>query len=236
MQVFSTKFVGATLAFMLIVAGCSKNESSPTENQPSSPPLPNIVFKGPGSSTNDLGLIMIRSYIANANTFAFTFAPLAAATPVQSGSTWTWTYVNKTLTLLLTATNQSDGTYLWKLVFNGVDATDGTTYDHWLGVESTTSTDGKTGNGKSYVRNKSLVASEFNWTVTNNVLTGTLKPYLNGTALGQTIVVNNPDNSGEIRVYTGSILIYKAVWQTNGSGQWWTYDANGVQTGTGTWT
>jgi hypothetical protein len=235
MQEIRTKFVGATLAIMLLVAGCSKNESSPTEAQPSSPQLPSIVFKGPGSNASDAGLIMMRSYVANVNSFAIALAPFAVTTPVQSGSTWTWTIVNKTLTLVLTATNQGDGTYQWKLVFDGVDPTDGTTYDHWLGVEGASSADGKTGNGRSFVRNKSLVASEFNWTVTNNVLTGTLKPYVNGAAIGQTVVVNNPDNSGELRVYIGSTLITKAVWQANGSGQWWSYDANGVQTGTGTW-
>ncbi len=185
MLAYSAKCVGAILALMLLVAGCSKNENSPTETQPSSPPLPNIVFKGPGSSANDPSLTILRSYVSNVNSFTITLAPLALTTPVQSGSTWTWTYVNKTLTLVLTAAIQSDGTYLWKLMFNGVDPSDGITYDHWLGVDGTTSTDGKTGSGKTYVRNKAQVASEFDWTVTNNVLTGTLKPYINGTPLGR---------------------------------------------------
>lgn len=236
MLTYGARFIGVTLALVVLIAGCSKNESSPTEIQPSSPTLPSIIFKGPGSSGSDAGLNLIRSYVANADLFAVALAPLAATTPVQSGSTWTWSYVNKTLTLVLTATKQSDGSYLWRLVFNGVDPNDGTTYDHWLGVEGTTSADGKTGSGKNYVRNKTVVANEFNWTTANNVLTGTVKSYFNGIVVGQTVVVNNPDNSGEVRVSIGSILIYKAIWQANGSGQWWSYDSNGVQTGTGTWT
>jgi hypothetical protein len=236
MMANSGKVVGLTVAVMLLVAGCSKNESSPTETQSMSPPLPNIVFKGPGSSANDPSLLLMRSYVSTLNSFAITLAPLAFSTPVQTAGTWTWTNINKTLTLVLTASTQNDGTYLWKLVFDGVDPTDGTAYDHWLGVDGTSSADGKTGSGKTYVRNKTQVSSEFNWATTNNILTGTLKPYINGIAFGQTVVVNNPDNSGELRVYTGSFLVYKAVWQTNGSGQWWSYDANGIQIGTGTWT
>jgi hypothetical protein len=235
MMANGAKFISVTLALILLATGCSKNESSPTESQSTTPPLPSIVFKGPGSSANDPSLLLLRSYLAGVNSFATTLAPLALSTPVQSAGTWTWTYINKTLTLLLTAATQTDGTYLWRLMFNGVDPADGTTYDHWLGVDGTTSADGKTGSGKTYVRNKTQVSSEFNWIVANNVLTGTLKPYINGTVLGQTVVVNNPDNSGELRVYTGSAIVYKAVWQTNGSGQWWSYDTNGAQTGTGTW-
>lgn len=229
-------FIGVTLALMVLVAGCSKNQSSPTEAQPTSPPLPNILFKGPGNTGYDAALILVRSYVTNANSFALTLAPLAAIAPVRTQNTWTWTYVNRTLTLVLTATSQIDGTYLWNLLFDGTDPLDGTAYSQWLGVEGVTSADGKTGSGKIYVRNKSSVGSEFSWVTTNSILTGTLKPYINNTAVGQTIVVNNPDNSGEVRVYSGSILIYKSVWQANGSGQWWTYDANGVQTGTGSWT
>lgn len=236
MQTIGRKLIGATLATLLMIAGCSKNDSSPTESQSSTPPLPNIVFRGPASSTNDPGLILLQSYVSNANSLALAFAPFAFVTPVHSGNTWTWTFVNKTLTMALTAVNQTDGTYVWNLFLDGVDATDGTSYAHWLGVEGTTSADGKSGSGKTFVRNKSTVSSEFNWSTTNNILTGTLKPYLNGVMAGQTVIVNNPDNSGEVRAYTGSILVYKSVWLSNGSGQWWTYDANGVQTGSGSWT
>jgi hypothetical protein len=236
MQTIGQKLIGAILRALLGIAGCSKDESTPTENQPSAPPLPNIVFKGPSSSTNGPGLVILQSYVANANSLAIAFAPFVFTTPVHSGNTWTWTFINKTLTMALTAANQTDGTNVWNLFLDGTDPTDGTPYAHWLGVEGTTSADGKSGNGKSFVRNKSTVSSEFNWTTTNNILTGTLKPYNNGTMAGQTVIINNPDNSGEVRAYAGSILVYKSVWLSNGSGQWWTYDANGVQTGTGSWT
>ena len=57
-----------------------------------------------------------------------------------------------------------------------------------------------------------------------------------GSVDAQTIVVNNPDNSGQLTLYSGTTLTFKAVWLPNGSGQWWTYDPNGAQSGIGNWT
>ncbi len=55
---------------------------------------------------------------------------------------------------------------------------------------------------------------------------------------GRIEITVNPDESGSVTYYewNGSafVMVFKAVWNTDGSGEWWTYE-NGVQTGHGTW-
>jgi hypothetical protein len=227
---FTFLFLAAAL-----LAGCSKDDNSPSQTQPSPPSLPSVVFKGPSSTSNNAGLIALQTYIANANSLAISIVPFAFVTPVYADGSWKWTLVNKTLTMALTAVPQVDNSNAWTLYFDGVDPADSVRYNHWLAVQGTTSADGKNGNGKAFAANTTVITNGFNWVTTNNVLTGTLTPYVSGAVSGQTVIINNPDNSGEFRMYMGSVLIYKAAWQSNGSGTWWSYDLNGVQTGTGGW-
>lgn len=231
-----TKLVLAGVAITFLITGCSKKDSSPTEPQQTAPSIPTVTFKGPNTNSTDLNVQMVKSYVTVMNAYTMELAPFSAMQGVQSGNTWTWTYTQGTLTVKFTATTQSDGSYQWKMVFNGTDPSDGTVYNNWTAIEGTTSADGKSGSWKIYDENKTILLAEFNWATSNNVLTGTMKEYTNGVFSGQIVLVNNPDNSGELRVYTGSVVTYKAVWQSNGSGQWWTYNSSGTQTGTSTWT
>jgi hypothetical protein len=225
----------ALLAFAFLMQGCSKKDSSPTEAAVTAPTIPTLTFKGPNTTSTETNAQMIKSYVSAMNSYTTMFAPYMLIQSVQSGNTWTWTYTEGTLTVKMTSTAQSDGTYLWKLIFNGKDPSDGTTYSNWTGMEGTTSADGKSGSWKIYNDNTTTVVADFSWATTNNVLTGTQKAYTNGTSTGQIVVVNNPDNTGEMRTYTGSVMTYKATWTATGSGQWWTYNSSGTQTGTGTW-
>lgn len=225
------------LMFALLNSGCSKKDSSPTEPQTTdTPTIPTVTFKGPNTSSTDINAQMIKSYASAMNTFSTMFLPYQQLQSARSGNTWTWTYTDRTLTATFTATSQSDGSYQWKMVLNGVDADDGTTYNKWTALEGTTSGDGKTGSWKIYDENKTTVATEFNWTTTNNVLTGIQKDYSSGAVTDQITLINNPDNSGEMRVYSGTVMTYKATWTSTGSGQWWTYNSSGAQSGTGSWT
>jgi hypothetical protein len=223
------------LVFASLFSACSKSDSTTGPSQ-SAPTIPTFAFKGPGSNTNSAGLQAVNLYVSSLNAIPSSAAPFLGVTPVRVDNTWTWTYTYSTLTMKLTGTTQSDASVQWKVVLNGVDPADGTAFANWTALEATSSADGKTGSGKIYVRNQTVVSNDITWTTSNNVLTGTLRPYVNNNPVGQTIVVNNPDSSGELRVSIGTAMIYKAIWQANGSGQWWSYDSNGVQTGTGNWT
>jgi hypothetical protein len=221
----------------LLIASCSKKESSPTEPEGPAPSIPVVTFKGPNTNSSDVQAMTVKSYVSAMNTYTMIFTPFMALQGAQSGNTWTWTYTDRTLTVKFTATRQGDGSYTWKMVLNGPDPDNSNVvYNNWTAIEGTTGADGKNGNWKIYEDNKTILAAEYIWTTSNNVLTGTLKVYSSGTLSDQTIVINNPDGTGELREYQGTILIFKAVWQANGSGQWWTYNLSGQQTGTGTWT
>lgn len=226
----------AVLTIALMISGCSKEDGSPTEPQLEPPVIPSVTFKGPTTSSTDVNAQTVKSYVASINSLATMFTPYLYIQSVQSGNTWTWNYVEGTFTAKFTATRQNDGSFLWIFTLNGKDPEDATTYNNWKGLEGTTSADGKSGSWKFYETNTTTQIGEFSWSTTNNVLTGTQKVYTNGAVTDQIVLVNNPDNTGEMKIYTGTVLTYKATWTATGSGQWWTYDPNGSQTGTGSWT
>lgn len=121
------------------------------------------------------------------------------------------------------------------MVLNGTD-TSGTTFNNFTVGRGTTTAEGKNGTWDLYDSTSTSPLSELSWTTTNNVLNGTLKSFQGGSIDAQTVVVNNPDSSGQLTLYSGTTLTFKAVWLPNGSGQWWSYGPNGAQTGTGIWT
>lgn len=222
------------LSALVIISGCTKN-AAPNEPQQSAPSIPSLTLKGPNTNSADPNALTIKSYVATASSYTLALAPLKLLQPVQSGNTWTWTYAQGALTVKLAATPQPDGSARWTTVVDGKDAS-GITYNNWTAAQGTTSADGKSGDWTIYDTSATTKAAEIGWTTTNDVLSGTLKSYSGGVYEGAAVIVNNPDNSGQITLSTGSSLTFKAVWQPNGSGQWWTYDPNGSQTGTGNWT
>lgn len=232
----STLVFTALLLFAFILAGCSKDGSSPSEPQVTAPTVPTLVFKGPSTTSTETNAQMVKSYVSAVNMFTTMFAPYQYLPSTRDGNTWTWTYTEGTLTVKMTSTAQSDGTNLWKLILNGQDQSDGVTYNNWTGMEGSTSGDGKSGSWKIYEANTTIIEGDFSWATNNNILTGTQKEYTNGTSTGQIVLVNNPDNTGEMRMYEGTVMTYKATWTAAGAGQWWTYNSSGTQTGTGSWT
>jgi hypothetical protein len=235
MQMRLTKFLSVFLLTAIFIAGCSKNSNSPTEPAAQSPTLPLITFKGPNTTSSDPNAQMVQLYVTAMNAYTTAFAPYAALPSTRNGNTWTWNYSVGTFSIVLTSTVQSDGSYQWKMVMNGVDPSDSTLYNNWTATTGTTSGDGKNGSWNIYETNTTTLVAKYEWTTNNNVLTGTLTSYSSGVVDGKVVVINNPDGSGELDEYTGTVVVYRSVWQANGSGQWWTYDLGGVQTGTGTW-
>jgi hypothetical protein len=136
-----------------------------------------------------------------------------------------------------TGTIESNGDYQWSLVYNG--ATDSATYANWTYLNGTTSKDGKTGSWSVSYTNTTKTEIQFNWsTSTDSTVTATAQLLdTSGNVLETTTLINHPDKSGEVDLNQGGVLIFKATWQSNGSGQWWEYNpSSGVQVYYSTWT
>jgi hypothetical protein len=229
------------VAMALVAAGCSKS-SSPTSPQTSSAPtFPLVTIKGPNTNSTNTYAQTTKATCASVSaltTPAFLGA-LITVNPTQSGNTWTWTATEATLSITSTATKQSDGSYTWSATLNGIDPSDSVHYNNWVALTGSSSADGKSGDFKSYNVNATTLEGDFIWsTNASGVLTATLQSYSsNGsTVTGKLVITNNPDNSGELDEYTGTVLVFKSTWVAAGTGSWWTYDSGtGTQTGTGTW-
>lgn len=235
MELHHAKILCLLLSAAVLVAGCSKNESSPTEPT-QTPTLPLVTFRGPNTSSTDMHAQMANSYVQAMNACTAAFTPFESLPATRNGNTWTWDYSEGTFSVKFTGTLQANGSYQWSMVLNGRDPSDSTMYNNWTALIGTTSGDGRNGSWDIYEINTTNLFATYDWTTSNNVLTGTLTAFSPGMAAARMIVVNNPDRSGELKEYDGTVLVYHSVWQANGSGQWWTYDQNGMQTGTGTWT
>lgn len=223
-------FIGWTVA--LLVSGCT---NSPNDSQQTAATIPSVTFKGPTTNSSNPNVRSIDSAVAVMNSYSQQLSVLRNLTAVGQGNTQTWTYNRfNTLTINLIATGQADGSHRWAMVLNGKD-TSGATYQNFTVVRGTTSGDGSSGTWDVYDSTSASPLSELKWSTTNNVLNGSLRSFTGTSVIAQTAVINNPDNSGQLTLYAGTALAFKTVWQQNGSGNWWTYDLNGVQTGTGNW-
>ena len=219
-------------AIVLLMSGCTNSPNGPN---PTSPTMPSFTFKAPNTKSSDPNVQSVTAAVASMNSYAQQFSLLKSLSGVQKGNTETWTYRMNTVTVTLTGTIQPDGSSQWAMVLNGTD-TSGATYSNFTVARGTSSGDGKSGTWDLYDSTSTSPQSELSWTMTNSILNGTLKSFTGSSVSAQTVVVNNPDNSGQLTLYTGTTLTFKAVWQPDGSGNWWTYDPNGAQTGTGNWT
>ncbi len=224
----------------LVAAGCNKSSStSPQTSQP--PTFPSVTFKAPATNSTDSYATMTKSYATSINAYSSgaLFAAFGGMNPAQNGNTWTWTITEGTLTVTYTMTKLADNSVTWQWMENGTDQSTGAVYHNWVFFSGSRSADGKSGDWKVFQDSTTNLAADFAWsTSATNVLTGTLKVYAsNGTTItDQLTVINNGDGSGEVDVYTGAVVTFKATWVASGAGTWWTYNTSGTQTGTGTWT
>jgi hypothetical protein len=219
----------------MVAAGCSKEDSSTTEPEQTAPTPPNISFKGPTTSSTDINPQKVKSMVASFNAYSVALSPYSALPAVQKGNVWTWTYTQGTFSITFTGTAQADGTNAWKMVMNGPDPSSGVTYNNWTRIEGTSSANGQNGSFKAFDTNSTNQTGEFTWSTVNNILTGIQKAIDQSVMIARVVVINNPNGTGEVTTYTGTTLAYHAVWQANGSGEWWSYDQNGQQNGTGIW-
>jgi len=234
--------VGLIVAFVL--SGCSKSSSStptsPATTQNSAPSFPSVVVAGPTTTSSDPHATETVAYATSLNAYTSSgiFAAFTGTNGTQNGNTWTWTVSEGTLSVTFNETKQSDGSYTWAWIENGSNSSSHVTYNNWTFFSGNRSADGKNGEWKVFNDNTTTLSGDFVWaTNASGTLTATLTAYnTSGVLTGKYIVTNNSDKSGEVDVYTGTVLVFKATWVAAGSGTWWAYDSNsGAQTGTGTW-
>ncbi|MGA3245692.1 MAG: hypothetical protein ABSE41_13835 [Bacteroidota bacterium] len=228
----ATNLILFVWAVGLLMSGCT---NSPTGPQQSTPTIPSVSFKGPKTNSSNPNVQTVTSAVTSMNAYTQQLSLVGSLSSIQQGNTRTWTYSLGTLNVTLTATVQPDGSDRWAMILNGSD-TSGATYKNFTVARGTTSGDNKTGTWDIYDSTSTSPVSELSWATSNNILNGTLKSFSGGSLDAQTVIINNPDNSGQLTIYSGSTLTFKAVWQSSGSGNWWTYDPYGAQTGTGNWT
>ena len=220
------------LGLALFFVGCGKSEDSPTEPQEEAPPIPTVRFKGPNTTSQDPYAQTAKLAAEWFNVVTSIWDAFRSLPATREGNTWKWTYTAGGVTHTYTGTKQADGSVQWRYTLNGGG------YSNWTALEGSTSGDGKSGNWKAYEDKSTRLDVELSWsTSTANVLSGVWRDYENGVPDERIEMTNNPDGSGEMKMYNrANILILRIVWQSNGSGQWWTYSDTGQQTGTGRWT
>ncbi|HTP79090.1 MAG TPA: hypothetical protein VMM57_01660 [Bacteroidota bacterium] len=230
------------LAIAVCSSGCSKNSSSPTSSTGTAPGIPSVTFVGPTTTSTDTYAELTTSYALSANAYSSAFfAGFAAGSAKDNGGVWTWTVTANGVTVTFTATKQSDGSYAWKWSVNGTETGSGVTYNNWTFLNGTSSADGKSGEWKVYNDNATTLAADYVWAagVNGSVTseTGTLSTYdaTGSSVTAKLIVINRSDKTGEVDVYNNAVLVFKATWVANGSGQWTVYNSEGTQTGTGSW-
>lgn len=229
--------VGIVLMVAVLAASCSKSSNPSTSNN-TPPTLSHPNFSGPNTTSDSAGALEAQSVALEIGVYTALASSFMVGQGTQNGSSWTWTVpVGANFTEKWTGTIQSNGDYQWTLIFNG--ATDTLTYNNWTYLKGTTSKDGKTGSWTVYYTNTTKPQVQFSWSTSSDSTVTAVALVLDtsGNTLETTTLINHPDKSGEVDANEGGILIFKATWLSNGSGQWWEYDpSSGVQVYYSTWT
>lgn len=212
------------LALALVVAGCSKS-GSPTSSSSTPPKLNHPIFAGPNTTSDSSGATQADGVALEIGLYTAIASSFMTGQATQNGNTWSWLSSSGGVTETWSGTVATDGSYQWALTYNG--SSDSANYTNWSYIKGTTSKDGSTGNFSVYITNTTDPQIEFNWTTgSNGTVTATIQNLDASGNIESTIkLINNPDKSGELDEYHGtSQLVFKAAWQSNGSGQWWEYD------------
>jgi hypothetical protein len=105
-------------------------------------------------------------------------------------------------------------------------------------INGTESSDGKTGSWAIYYTNTAITAFKITWsTSSSGTLTGTIVGNdTTGTLEDKYVFTNNPDKSGELVLYTGTVETLDVVWASDGSGHYTEWDDTHTNiVATGTW-
>ncbi|MDP4192134.1 MAG: hypothetical protein Q8858_11250 [Bacteroidota bacterium] len=234
-------FLVAAIALSLIyINGCTEHNTNPDESQnmnsnQNPPSLPQLNFLTPLSTSNDPALSLISGYIGSLNALnVYSDAVASGVKATKDNNDWVWTYIKGALQITLRAELQSDGNYHWNAYLSGTK--DSVTYNNWLSADGISSLDGKNGTWRVFRNNSTIVEGEYTWDkASDGTISGTAKAMKNGSESGRIELTNHPDKSGELQVFVLNDLFFKALWQSDGSGQWWRYGLNGAVLHEGTW-
>ena len=226
-------FLLLILVATLLSFGC---EETPTIVETDPPSLPTVLFKGPVTSSTNLEALNTKASVEAVNGLGSFFLIFSGVTPTTEANTFTWTYTSQGFTARLVATSQSEGGYSWKIIYDGTDSQN-ETFDNWTLLDGTTDSDSKNGTWIIYENNTTTKLLDFVWSTNTQTqtLTGLYRVYDGTTISTQLELTSNTDNTGELKQYDGTVLIYRSAWQANGSGQWWRYDQQGTVTSSGSW-
>lgn len=125
--------------------------------------------------------------------------------------------------------------YTWTIYLDGEDG--GVTYNNWKFMEAVQLKDQSSGHIYRYKTNTQEMRFEWTWnTMTNNAYRLNQRNFEEPLTVDQ--ITSNADQSGEIYHYERAndafYLAFKAIWHSDGSGSWWTYDENSM-TDSGSW-
>ncbi len=237
------RLITTVLIIGLLLGACSSDKKDSSTSQQEQPPqgvdFEPVEIPANMLQSSDPNVQIVVSYINLVNLFQYwtsSLTPPGQVTKVglvessTDGPPWiyTWSQQGITVTLKITIENNQ---YHWLLTYTGV--IEGYEYNNAKVFEAWQDMNGTTGKMVLYNPDDNSQAAEWTWEkAENGTVTLHYKDYTDSFEL---TVVQNADLSGYLEVYEDSMLTFKATWNADGSGTWWTYD-NGTQTGTGTWT
>lgn len=240
-----------TLSVLIVMTAvnCSKDSTNPTEPQKQEPPeIAAKEIKTPQKlqQSSDPNAQLTAAYISMANSFrdlagGFMQPPPGLNKLMQqadmSGDTPVWrrTWTDGALTVIMEIFDAGDK-YLWDIRMNGTDGE--YVYDNWLFIHAEQTKNGQNGFMTIYEDLTTKAAGTWTWMEDaqhNYKLTVLLNNVYNSVKL---IAEAHPDESGRIEFYNGQnntfVLQFKAEWNADGSGQWWSYE-NGQENASGSW-
>ncbi len=229
-------FVTLLVLSGLLLFSCSKKDSTTSkdsEQPPEQIQVESISVPANMAQSSDPYAQMTVNFITALNGFQQYVTSLTPRGTLSGndGPPWEyqWTAQGYTAKLVITIENNQ---YHWKLSFSG--SYNGQQVDNATYMEAWQNLDGKWGKLVVYdFMNQGATIAQWEWQEDDTgKLTFTYQEFTNNTKI---IVVQNPDLSGSLEMWNGTVLSFKATWNADGSGSWWTYDDNGNETGTGTW-
>ena len=219
MRQLTPKLITILVATFLVLAGCDKKGTTePTDQKPS---IPQFQLSLPSSSAlSDTCNARAFEYASIVTGYATEAAGIAALPLINNNGVWSLSIPDSGQTHTISATRQSDGSYLWKYLINP---------GNWTLIDGmTTSIDGTTGNLTVYDDSNApaqVIFLKVSWKPVTGGVELTLDMYESGQPSGRVVVVSGTSGSGDITEYARS----GSQWLPTG-GHWHWNGANAVAT------
>ncbi len=230
------------LSFVLIIAGCSSEESPITPTTTPKPPefrLKEITFPQHMLNSTDPMAQQAIAIVTEAMDFetcgCIFVPPEGAETIKESSGEWEyrWKTGDLTQTLQITAVSGRDS---WKIFYDGVK--DGDSFNNWRFMDAVQSADLSSGHVTLFKPVSLIIEMEWVWYTLQAGEYKFVKQYFGDPPYKIDISVK-PDKSGKIDKFkpnSSGNMVYdiKFAWNADGSGSYWTFE-DGKQTAYGVW-